>query len=551
MLGVVASLIGTSAHAQHLGEMTGKTVIGERLQASIGIVTGSQSLGGAVAVDVLPDPLYRHLPQSNHIIEGLRGEVIHDGSGSRILVTSAGPVNEPMLAFRVRLRGDGFSLSRSYAVILERPPPVLAQRPPAVQRPAIKSAGPPVRAGPAAADGSTYGPVRSGESLWRIAQSIRAASGGSMQDIMRRIAESNPQAFVHGDMNKLRAGSVLVLPAALAAADVAPPALAQASAHTLGMPRTAVSTPLADSGPAPSARAVKVDWRERNPQLAAELSRLDAKFALARARINALERQSSASAAAEAPAVVEAPPPARAPVEAAAVIAVEDSARVVKAEQTVVAAAATDAPAPAKHAGGPLGENLPFGRLVLGAGLLALLVVAARYIRAHVRVDDQRKQESLRRDLDADRKLEVSRKAQRRLEIEAEVKQIVADHEKTKRMMRDAGMEAKRVDDYEDEMTEIDLDITHGRYKHAEALLKYVIAEAPRNYRAKLRLAEVYYITDRPADFLRAAQDLRDHHRRDIADDDWQKIVRMGKIACPNEPLFGALAPVGRTSRAS
>ncbi len=82
-------------------------------------------------------------------------------------------------------------------------------------------------------------------------------------------------------------------------------------------------------------------------------------------------------------------------------------------------------------------------------------------------------------------------------------------------------------------------------------LLKDVIREAPRNFDAKLRLAEVYYITERTVDFLKVAHDLRDNHRNDMPDDDWQKVVRMGKVQCPDQPLFGALQTVESKPQAS
>jgi FimV-like protein len=52
----------------------------------------------------------------------------------------------------------------------------------------------------------------------------------------------------------------------------------------------------------------------------------------------------------------------------------------------------------------------------------------------------------------------------------------------------------------------IDMNIAHGRYAEAETLLAEVIVTSPRNYPAKLRLIEVFYMTERIEEFRQLAR---------------------------------------------
>ena len=92
----------------------------------------------------------------------------------------------------------------------------------------------------------------------------------------------------------------------------------------------------------------------------------------------------------------------------------------------------------------------------------------------------------------------------------------------------------------------IDAHIAHGRYAEAETLLREAIKAHPRNVQAKLRLAEVYYITEKLDGFAAIAGDLKAQHRGDLSDEEWQRLVRMGKIIAPDLALFSGPKAVGR-----
>ena len=99
---------------------------------------------------------------------------------------------------------------------------------------------------PAAQQGNSY-TVVSGDSLWRIANRLIVDGGGqsSAAALMDDLYALNPQAFINGDSNRLRAGSRLLLPDSLARRAPAP--LAEAVAEVASPAPVQAQTPPAGS----------------------------------------------------------------------------------------------------------------------------------------------------------------------------------------------------------------------------------------------------------------------------------------------------------------
>lgn len=57
-----------------------------------------------------------------------------------------------------------------------------------------------------------YGPVATGENLWNIANKIRPDLSISTNQMMLALLRANPEAFINGNINRLRSGAVLHLP---------------------------------------------------------------------------------------------------------------------------------------------------------------------------------------------------------------------------------------------------------------------------------------------------------------------------------------------------
>ena len=62
-----------------------------------------------------------------------------------------------------------------------------------------------------AADAVVYGPVKTGETLYRIALKHQQ-QGVTVSQMMTSIFEANPDAFEQGDINRLKVGSTLSIP---------------------------------------------------------------------------------------------------------------------------------------------------------------------------------------------------------------------------------------------------------------------------------------------------------------------------------------------------
>ena len=174
-------------------------------------------------------------------LSDLEFEVEVDGEGSGLLtIRSTQPVREPYLDFLVEVLWPQGRILREYTVLLDPPTyaeeigsvqpapataaasePVAAQ--PVQQQPAPQpvqsaSAPAPVQA-PAPASAPAAEPVsreeyvvQSQDTMWRIALNTRPSRSISVQQMMLSIQELNPDAFIDGNVNLVREGTVLRLP---------------------------------------------------------------------------------------------------------------------------------------------------------------------------------------------------------------------------------------------------------------------------------------------------------------------------------------------------
>ncbi|MFO1368670.1 MAG: FimV/HubP family polar landmark protein [Marinagarivorans sp.] len=196
--------------------------------------------------------------------------VMEPGKGPLVRITSSKAVVEPYINFIVQAQWPSGKLLREYTVLVDLPTyggdeaPSVApavSRPaanvpkvetqlneaseaprPRVTRPAAAATAPrpkaprpaPVAQEPpveAKASGDTYGPVADNDTLWKIARANRP-SGASIQQTMLAIQKLNPDAFINGNINLLRKGQTLRLPAAGDTTQVTPSDAAQQVAST-------------------------------------------------------------------------------------------------------------------------------------------------------------------------------------------------------------------------------------------------------------------------------------------------------------------------------
>ncbi|MEO8135672.1 MAG: FimV/HubP family polar landmark protein [Betaproteobacteria bacterium] len=136
-------------------------------------------------------------------------------------VSSTQPINEPFLDLLIELNWATGRLLREYTFLLDPPgfaattavEPAAAIPAQTIAPAASPRAAPPAPGGvtPVAGSASTYGPVKRGETLGRIASQLKP-EGATLEQMLAALYRSNAQAFDGNNMNRLRAGQVLAVP---------------------------------------------------------------------------------------------------------------------------------------------------------------------------------------------------------------------------------------------------------------------------------------------------------------------------------------------------
>jgi pilus assembly protein FimV len=90
------------------------------------------------------------------------------------------------------------------------PEPIAATPPPPEPAPVP---GPQPQPQPQPVDPGSVGPVANGDTLWGIASQNKPDAGVSMSQMMLAIQRANPEAFIDGNINQLKRGAVLRIPA--------------------------------------------------------------------------------------------------------------------------------------------------------------------------------------------------------------------------------------------------------------------------------------------------------------------------------------------------
>ncbi|GAB3331181.1 FimV/HubP family polar landmark protein [Marilutibacter aestuarii] len=253
-----------SAAALGLGEIVVHSRLGQPLLAEIPIVSSDPSeLEQLRAGLASPETFARvGLEPPRGVVSDLRFMVALDNAGHPVIrVTSSQPVSESMLTFLVEVDWGQGRLVREYSALLDTPRTVSAPVQPAIDAPVVSQPnlverGPeplPVEPGPEAGAEGTPAPlavegeqaddapvatvepeapapvaarparpvgeingdsyrVQGGDTLSGIASRMRGLRGLSMNQTMIALLHANPDAFIDGNVNRVKAGAVLRVP---------------------------------------------------------------------------------------------------------------------------------------------------------------------------------------------------------------------------------------------------------------------------------------------------------------------------------------------------
>lgn len=221
----VSLALGTmplSVYALGLGGITTRSALNEKFQAEIELLSVEKGELDTLQVKLAPAGIFeRNGIERPFVLSQLRFEPVRLKNGKALIrVTSNNAIREPFLDFFVEVSWPNGQLTREYTVLLD-PPVLTARRAPKVSAPAAaadaptpatRAEKPAAEKYRAAAVAGEYGPVAANETLWQIAAGLKPA-GTSVHQMMMALYKANPEAFVNRNINLLKKGRVLRVPA--------------------------------------------------------------------------------------------------------------------------------------------------------------------------------------------------------------------------------------------------------------------------------------------------------------------------------------------------
>ncbi len=264
VLAVALAVAAGPAAALGLGQIQVKSQPGQPLVAEIPIISSDPAeLQGLQVQLASPETFSRvGLEPPQGVVSSLRFEPALDDHGHPVIrVTSPAPVQQPLLTFLLEVDWGEGRLVREYSALLDTPrtvaapiqapiqaptvapsntivrpvvapvaavvpqpapaapvpvarsaPTAIPMPPPAVPTPPPVATAPEPTASPVRS--SEYGPVRPGQTLGEIAANLDDTHEYSVAQIMLALLRANPDAFIGGNINRLKRGAVLHVPQA-------------------------------------------------------------------------------------------------------------------------------------------------------------------------------------------------------------------------------------------------------------------------------------------------------------------------------------------------
>ncbi|MCK3827292.1 MULTISPECIES: FimV/HubP family polar landmark protein [unclassified Pseudomonas] len=220
-IAAASALSSGMAQALQLGEMTLKSKLNQPLSVEIEL----RDVGGLTAAEITPSLASAQafvdagVDRQAFLDDLTFTPVINPEGRSVVRVTSSKPLPDSYVRFLLQVQWPNGRLMRDYSVLLD--PAKFDQPAPTASAPAITA--------PAAGTPAQH-TTTSRDTLWEIAAKNR--NGASVQQTMLAIQALNPDAFIDGNINRLKTGQVLRLPDVTQSTALAQPqAIAEVSAQ--------------------------------------------------------------------------------------------------------------------------------------------------------------------------------------------------------------------------------------------------------------------------------------------------------------------------------
>ncbi len=264
-IAVALALGSQQALALGLGQIEVKSLLGQPLLAEIPVRFDNPGEMKSLHLGIASPADYQRagISTSQMGIQ-LQFALGTDAAGQSVIrVTTADPVRDPYISFLLDAGWDNGALVREYTVLLNppgyssatsgsisaapvAPPATNASTAPLPTAPAASTAM------PASASGSYT--VRSGDTASAIAMRYQQA-GVSLDQMLAALQQENPGAFMHDNINELRAGAILRIPDAAAARAISPAAARAAVRAQMQSWQARAPQPMLNASAAPAAIA--------------------------------------------------------------------------------------------------------------------------------------------------------------------------------------------------------------------------------------------------------------------------------------------------------
>jgi pilus assembly protein FimV len=618
----VAAPWSPQASAAGLGRLTVHSALGQALDASVEVPAVSPDEAPSLQVRLASAAAFKQANlEFNQALSQLHFDLLTGTDGGySVHITSESAITEPYLDLLLELTWTGGHVLRQYTVLLD--PPGLRQAPeivapatsapaalaqpaqPAPAAPAAEAAlaAPPAAAPPAPAPApaaaqtaaaaapvppapkaapvaQTSAPaevhVRLGDTLGKIALANKTADV-SLDQMLVALLRANPNAFIKGNMNMVRAGADLAVPGAadvegvdageahrvviaqsndfneyrsrLAQAVTQAPPVPEKQVQAAGQgkvtPKVAEAVPprTGDQLKIARAEAAKAAAAKRDEEIARQRALQEEKERAAQLeKANAdLKRANdlAAKAAAEKAAAEKAAAEAKAAADAKAAKAAAEKAAAAKAQAEKLAAAKVEAPpapapkAPLPRPAAPPPAPAPEGSLfdnllsvpVLGGAAAVLLALLAGL-------------NVLRRRRGATGEQFKTDEAMAANSLFGTAGGQSVDTGATSTFNSSFIPAASQLDSNEvDPVAEADVYVAYGREEQAEEILKEALRLQPDRAAVRVKLLEIYSRRGDTASFNAVAKEL--HERTGGVGEDWDRAAKLGKSLDPTNPLY-------------
>ncbi|PIP02190.1 MAG: hypothetical protein COW18_10240 [Zetaproteobacteria bacterium CG12_big_fil_rev_8_21_14_0_65_54_13] len=219
---LVFFLLPATAAALGFGALTLNSHLNEPLQAEVTLLVGQSEAIDQVRVELASEAEYRQMGLNRHpdLARVKVTRPTRQANRASVKLYSVGTIHAPMLSVVLKATKSGRgTYFRNYPLLFDavETADLLQPRPQLI--PLRSDAGMATVSPSTAADDENwarimrYGPIRPGESLGRVAQRLRKDKRFSNNQVMLALYDDNRQAFVDSNINQLKEGAWLDVPA--------------------------------------------------------------------------------------------------------------------------------------------------------------------------------------------------------------------------------------------------------------------------------------------------------------------------------------------------